>query len=436
MCFHQETGRESDSEHKTGSIFANAASVLSMAAEEISLDDHLEKELANEVELWRMETSSTAVHTDSQYRTVFAGNGPQGLGGPGSLDSMESDMEAESVGESQGRDRGRGSADLANGRRRVVPGTREGTGLSTEASGSRQGFSTPVTESREETATSSLPNGGACTAGSSEDACSGLSDMREVQNHQAALYSKALAGVGAAIDENVAVGAVIEGNGFGAAATASGAGANRTPGSQPLPEHTHPSRLVPAGKGPSPRGVPPAVTSPSPRAQTYLGHEKGKGQVEAGQKDAHGVQRGDLEEIPLRDNTTVSASTLGEAPIESPLGPKRRKEPEMGHAVPNDDDSFSSSEDSFPGFIEDPIEKEMTASALNDTLLNNYRLHAAGLSNYNVPSPREEACVKPTPKAIIKVRAAGGAVATSTVASHPFTNSNNLEGVREDRSAF
>lgn len=73
MCFHSDAGRESDTEHKTGSIFANAASVLSMAAEEISLDDHLEKELANEVELWRMETSSTAVHTnEGSYRTVFA----------------------------------------------------------------------------------------------------------------------------------------------------------------------------------------------------------------------------------------------------------------------------------------------------------------------------------------------------------------------------
>lgn len=73
MCFHSDAGREADHEHKTSSIFANAASVLSMAAEEISLDDHLEKELANEVELWRMETSSTAVHTnEGSYRSVFA----------------------------------------------------------------------------------------------------------------------------------------------------------------------------------------------------------------------------------------------------------------------------------------------------------------------------------------------------------------------------
>merc|ERR1719359_258743 len=82
ICCDHVTGRENDSEHKTGSIFANAASVLSMAAEEISLDDHLEKELANEVELWRMETSSTAVHTnDGAYRQVFAPLGHEGLSG-------------------------------------------------------------------------------------------------------------------------------------------------------------------------------------------------------------------------------------------------------------------------------------------------------------------------------------------------------------------
>lgn len=64
MCIHGEDRRTEDGESgpgKAGSIFANAASVLSMAAEEISLDDHLEKELANEVELWRMETTNTAL---------------------------------------------------------------------------------------------------------------------------------------------------------------------------------------------------------------------------------------------------------------------------------------------------------------------------------------------------------------------------------------
>jgi len=54
------------------SIFANATSVLSVAAEEISLDDHLEKELANEVELWRMETTTSVHSPDMGYCTVFA----------------------------------------------------------------------------------------------------------------------------------------------------------------------------------------------------------------------------------------------------------------------------------------------------------------------------------------------------------------------------
>lgn len=68
MCFHAEAAeRDADDAHKSGNVFANAASVLSMAAEEISLDEHLEKELANEVELWRMETSSAAIHTTSLY---------------------------------------------------------------------------------------------------------------------------------------------------------------------------------------------------------------------------------------------------------------------------------------------------------------------------------------------------------------------------------
>mmetsp|Transcript_42231 Transcript_42231/g.97759 ORF Transcript_42231/g.97759 Transcript_42231/m.97759 type:complete len:306 (+) Transcript_42231:70-987(+) len=68
VCIHGDANRTEEEEEHAGSrhkakgtIFANAASVLSMAAEEISLDDHLEKELANEVELWRMESSNTAV---------------------------------------------------------------------------------------------------------------------------------------------------------------------------------------------------------------------------------------------------------------------------------------------------------------------------------------------------------------------------------------
>ncbi|CAE8633007.1 unnamed protein product, partial [Polarella glacialis] len=72
-----QTGRTEDGDglglKGTGNIFANASAVLSMAAEDMedhfdnmSLDDHMEKELANEVELWRMETSSAgAVQSDT-----------------------------------------------------------------------------------------------------------------------------------------------------------------------------------------------------------------------------------------------------------------------------------------------------------------------------------------------------------------------------------
>jgi len=51
-------GIATGSRKNNANVFANAASVLSMVAEEVQLDDNLEKELANEVELWRMETSS------------------------------------------------------------------------------------------------------------------------------------------------------------------------------------------------------------------------------------------------------------------------------------------------------------------------------------------------------------------------------------------
>lgn len=76
MCFHADTGRgDPEENHKSGSVFANAASVLSMAAEEIQMDDHLEEELANEVELWRMETSNNAALAQSPPNF--------GLDGPG-----------------------------------------------------------------------------------------------------------------------------------------------------------------------------------------------------------------------------------------------------------------------------------------------------------------------------------------------------------------
>lgn len=55
MCFHVDISSEGRDSHRTGTIFANA-SALSMVADEILLDADLEKELANEVELWRLET--------------------------------------------------------------------------------------------------------------------------------------------------------------------------------------------------------------------------------------------------------------------------------------------------------------------------------------------------------------------------------------------
>jgi len=59
-------GSSASANGKNGGVFANAASVLAVAAEEISLDDQLEKELANEVELWRMETSGAAIQKSLQ----------------------------------------------------------------------------------------------------------------------------------------------------------------------------------------------------------------------------------------------------------------------------------------------------------------------------------------------------------------------------------
>eukprot|EP00928_Gymnodinium_smaydae_P029773 TRINITY_DN2232_c0_g1_i2.p1 TRINITY_DN2232_c0_g1~~TRINITY_DN2232_c0_g1_i2.p1 ORF type:complete len:348 (-),score=53.13 TRINITY_DN2232_c0_g1_i2:1030-2073(-) len=50
-------GRDADAKH----ILANATSVLSVTAEEIAMDDRLEEELANEVEFWRMETSTQRI---------------------------------------------------------------------------------------------------------------------------------------------------------------------------------------------------------------------------------------------------------------------------------------------------------------------------------------------------------------------------------------
>lgn len=85
---------------KGAGIFANAASVLSMAAEEISLDDTLEKEIANEVELWRMETSGAAIH-----KTLQESSNSRGLKGLASVRSASADQQFGNFSVPFGRDR-------------------------------------------------------------------------------------------------------------------------------------------------------------------------------------------------------------------------------------------------------------------------------------------------------------------------------------------
>lgn len=67
MCLHEDTLKDSTAKDSTGdnsqANFANSASALGgsdAAAEEIALDDSLEKELAQEVELWRLESTGPA----------------------------------------------------------------------------------------------------------------------------------------------------------------------------------------------------------------------------------------------------------------------------------------------------------------------------------------------------------------------------------------
>mmetsp|Transcript_12874 Transcript_12874/g.29125 ORF Transcript_12874/g.29125 Transcript_12874/m.29125 type:complete len:314 (+) Transcript_12874:171-1112(+) len=88
MCFLQEAGRHEHSElgRKDGGIFANSSSVLSMSSEEIHLDDHTEKELASEVELWRMETVDLRANASTtEYNALHA----QLLSTCGGMDEFE-----------------------------------------------------------------------------------------------------------------------------------------------------------------------------------------------------------------------------------------------------------------------------------------------------------------------------------------------------------
>lgn len=62
MCLHEDTLKDTSAGSESNA-FANAASALGggdAAAEEIALDDSLEKELAQEVELWRLENAGPA----------------------------------------------------------------------------------------------------------------------------------------------------------------------------------------------------------------------------------------------------------------------------------------------------------------------------------------------------------------------------------------
>lgn len=82
-CINPQTGRPEDGEtgvsQKAGNIFANSASVLSTAAEEISLDDHLEREMANEVELWRLENSTATAQMKGFSTATSSRSGLAGL---------------------------------------------------------------------------------------------------------------------------------------------------------------------------------------------------------------------------------------------------------------------------------------------------------------------------------------------------------------------
>jgi len=444
-CFAGETGRENDSEHKTGSIFANAASVLSMAAEEISLDDHLEKELANEVELWRMETTSTAVHTnDSAYRQVFAPVGREGHGGH-SVDSssalspsnggIESDLDdmPESLGESAGRDRGRGSADFAYGgiRRGAASGTREGTGLSTESSGTimRQSFSTPVTESREQTGTSSLPNGAAGTAGSGEDTRWGPIEGGSVaskvptvtQPPQTAKVGEHLSnGTTPAVNAApllLGEGGPARANTLGAADTADSAAIGSFMAGEHRVDALH-DPIARAGFDPRSNTAPAAIATRMEGAREKTAPAAIATQMEAAREKSIGIQEvstppdGAVSHDAPRDDTQVVTP--------QPESTAGWLQAEADETLPNETSSLSSSEeDSFPGFIEDPLEKEMQAPAVDD-ILHNYRGPGSLPADIEdrsarVPSnPSHQAIIKPTPKASL----------------------TGLEGVRSDRSAF
>lgn len=398
MCFHQDAGiRENDNEHKTGSIFANAASVLSMAAEEISLDDHLEKELANEVELWRMETTSTAVHTnDGVYKAVFAANGPE-VGHGHSIDSasvldspnygIESDIDdmAESMTESNGRsDRGRGYANYSYGSGQRQ-GVREGTGLSNVSSGRDYSLGhssiTAVTESREETATSSASHGRQGTAISTDDTSAGPSVSRQ-----------GTSSVGPADHLS-------------------------TVQEQPVDGLAPPGRSGVGGAESSTAAVGTSPRRPDTPLEFTAGEPNGAAPIEA--------QAERVEETTVRDDTVVSNVPRDDTGVSMPVagdssaGGWLCNDADQGLAKDNVSVSSSGSEDSFPGFLEDPIEKEMQAPLPNDTLSN---IRTVGPLSSDLEAAPRWASGQHGPQNVMKPSAKPSFGA--------------LEGVRADRSSF
>eukprot|EP00929_Paragymnodinium_shiwhaense_P057811 TRINITY_DN28959_c0_g1_i1.p1 TRINITY_DN28959_c0_g1~~TRINITY_DN28959_c0_g1_i1.p1 ORF type:complete len:364 (-),score=75.07 TRINITY_DN28959_c0_g1_i1:199-1290(-) len=74
MCFNTDNvSPDETTTQKSNNMFAKAASVLSMSPDEISLDDLIEKELANEVDLWRMDTTGHAPEDHVRHLFLAAG---------------------------------------------------------------------------------------------------------------------------------------------------------------------------------------------------------------------------------------------------------------------------------------------------------------------------------------------------------------------------
>lgn len=390
MCFHQDAGlRETDNEHK-GSIFANAASVLSMAAEEISLDDHLEKELANEVELWRMETSSTAVHqsNDGAYRAVFSTNGPEAYGH--SVDSASAldlpnygmESEPECAGESdRGRQLGYDQVySYGSSPRRSHPGDREVTGLSTNSTGQEYTMQTW----RE------------CSTGQSSVPGTSMSETREQTATSSQLYSGTDAG-GAYAEE------------------AYPAGPTETLDRRPPPQESGEVRGQLAADYPAAHGTfHPSKECDVPSGEYPSAPERGFTR----ERTALAPQAEPSDEPTMRDDTLVSESGVT-LPVggDSSAGGWLCSNLENDEAFPNEATSVTSSEeeDSFMGFQEDPLEKQMQAPSTPLT-----KIVGPAASDLEAGSGRSPA----------------NRMQQNTMKSPPKNQQPGWEGVRSDRSAF